>query len=61
MKTRGKGIFKEEWYSICSAHYEHNENCELCNKGMWVNVIKHKIGSFIYDHFPNIWRWYVNR
>lgn len=61
MKTRGKGIFKETWYSFCSIHSVYNENCPICNHGSWVNNFKHNISSFIYDHFPNLWRWYVNR
>ena len=61
MRTRGKGLKKEVWFSICSAHMEYDENCPRCATGTWNNVIKHKISSLIYDIFPSLWRWWVNR
>jgi hypothetical protein len=60
MKTRGKGFKKEIWFSICSRHAIHDENCNMCNTGSWNNAIKYKVGSLIYDLFPSLWRWWVN-
>jgi hypothetical protein len=48
MKTRRKGLKKQEWHSICSIHTEYNENCKMCNTGRWINVWKMKFNSLIY-------------
>jgi len=61
MRTRGKGLKKEIWFSICSSHQEYDENCPRCTTGTWNNVIKYKISSFIFDVCPSLWRWWVNR
>lgn len=60
MRTRGHGLFKETWYSFCSRHLEYDESCHICNSGRWVNNIRHSLSSFIYDHFPRLWIWWVN-
>lgn len=57
MKTRGRGFNKEEFYSFCSRHREHNEDCDLCQKGIWVNVFQCKLGTLIYWISPTLWRW----
>lgn len=61
MKTRGEGLHAEVFFSICSKHQMHDENCPLCNKGSWQNIFKYEIGSLFYNIFPNIWRWKTNR
>lgn len=61
LRTRNKGIKKEIWFSICSKHALYNENCNMCNTGSWKNAIKYKISSLIYDLFPSLWRWWINR
>lgn len=60
MKTSGKGIKKEEWYSICSVHHEYTEGCSMCKIGNWNNVYKTKISSIFYSIFPKLWVWWVN-
>lgn len=60
-KTRGTGLKKEIWFSICSRHAIYDENCKMCNTGSWNNAIKHKISSLIYKLFPSLWRWWANR
>lgn len=35
MKTRGKFLNKQIWFSICSSHREYNKDCHLCNIGNW--------------------------
>jgi len=60
MKTKGKFFWKYKWYSICSMHYNHDPNCNMCNCGTWTNVWTHAIGSVIYKLFPSLWRWYMN-
>ena len=61
MRTRGKGLKKEIWFSICSRHAIHDENCNMCNTGSWQNAIKYKVSSLRYNLFPSLWRWMVNR
>jgi hypothetical protein len=61
MRTRGKGLKKEVWYSICSAHRDYKEDCSACNTGSWYKVWKVKVESIIYWISPRFWRWYVNR
>jgi hypothetical protein len=58
---RGFLFWREEWYSICSAHIEHNPECENCKIGRWVNVIGHFFDSLIYKIEPDFWRWYTNK
>jgi len=61
MKTRGKGLKKQIWFSFCSRHQEYEENCDLCNMGTWESAITYKISSLIYKFFPSLWAWWVNR
>jgi len=46
MRTRGKGLKKEIWFSICSRHAIYDENCNMCNTGSWV---------FIF------WQWQIHK
>ncbi len=59
-KERGRFLFKEQWYSICSMHFAHNETCTLCNTGHWRNVFVGKITSFVYKVAPSVWRFWAN-
>lgn len=63
MKTRGWGLWRAEWYSLCSAHRNSSPDstCENCRAGHWVNVYGHNIDSFVYRHWPDFWRWKANR
>ena len=61
IRSRGWGPWREEWYSICSAHRGYKETCNLCNKGTWVNVYKQAAGYFIFERWPDLWRWWANR
>lgn len=61
MRTKGLGIKKKIWFSICSVHQEYNKNCNLCNKGTWVPVWRYKISSLVYDIAPGLWRFFVNK
>jgi hypothetical protein len=60
VKSRGRGILKQEWYSICSMHIEHDKTCAMCNTGTYYNIYRVKCSQIIYDNFPNLWRWWVN-
>lgn len=61
MKIRGKGFRTEAFFSFCSRHRIHDENCHICNTGTWENIFKYEIGSILYKLFPRIWRWNINR
>lgn len=60
-RTRGWWLFKEQWSSICSRHYEYNPNCHLCNAGDWTNVPALWFSSLVFKLCPSLWRWWVNR
>jgi hypothetical protein len=59
MRYKGKFLNKQVWYSICSQHYIPDEKCNMCNTGSWENIYIDKIGTFIYDISPKIWRYLV--
>jgi hypothetical protein len=56
MKSRGEGLLREEWYSICSVHHDYNEDCNMCNCGNWINVEKQKEEGELFDRDPDEWR-----
>ena len=50
-----------DWYSICSRHYNYDENCNLCNKGRWINRYKQLVSSLFFKAWPWAWRKWANR
>lgn len=58
---RGRGLFRERWYSICSIHQEHDPTCDLCVCGMWHNVWAQRIDSLICRFAYPLWYWLHNR
>lgn len=60
LPSRGKGLWREEFYSLCSKHRDSRDDCNNCAKGQWMNVCRHKFGHAFYMACPNIWRWWVN-
>lgn len=58
---RGPWYNRSRWYSICSAHQNHDPECKLCQIGDWRNENKLKISSLVYKISPKIWIWWVNR
>lgn len=60
-RTRGNGLKKEEWISFCSRHQKYNEDCDICNTGMWVNIYLNKFDNLMFSRFPKLWQWYVNK
>lgn len=61
LTSRRHGIFRQEWYSICSAHRHAQEDCPRCKSGMWVNVYKLKLSKFFYENHPVLWGKWANR
>ncbi len=61
MKTRGRGIFKEQWFSICSAHQGGDgKDCKLCATGHWNNIVVSRMTGFVFKHFPKVWIYFAN-
>jgi hypothetical protein len=61
VKTRGRGLFVQDWYSICSAHYIYDETCHNCNTGEWYNRWIAYTNKFVFWLSPSFWCWWVNR
>ena len=60
MRTRGYGLKREEWYSICSAH-DYQPGCARCEAGHWSNIVVLRFSGMIYLVWPRLWRWWANR
>lgn len=60
MRTRGKGLKKEIWFSICSRHGDHQEDCPLCNSGSWKNIYQLKLEKILYKRSWKLWFYYMN-
>lgn len=58
--SRGKFFRRQEWYSICSMHHNHNSECNMCTTGHWVNVYKHFFSGILYKLCPPLWRYFAN-
>ncbi len=61
LRSRGRGLFRQEWYSICSRHGRYNESCDNCTTGLWINVWRQRLGHEVYKRYPNLWRAWANR
>lgn len=61
LKTRRWGPFRQEWYSICSAHRSHDPECPRCQSGRWINIYKAAGSSILYKVSPRLWRIWANR
>lgn len=61
MKARYWGPFRQEWYSICSTHWNPKPGCPRCECGQWVNVHGQKVGHAFYKRWPKLWRLWANR
>ena len=61
MRTRGKFIRKEIWYSICSIHGVYDEDCHMCRTGHWNNVITLWFTNLIHDHLYPLWYYKMNK
>jgi hypothetical protein len=61
LPERGWGLWRQEWYSICSMHSVHDENCRMCTCGTWINVWTQMFGSAVFKIAPELWRRWKNR
>lgn len=55
IRTRGMLWWKEGWYSICSAHYHHDPQCNLCTKGVWLNSWQLKYNQILFKIDKGLW------
>ena len=53
----GKFFWRKRWYSICSAHQSHKEDCNMCNVGSWHNVWLSQCSNIIYRISPKAYTW----
>lgn len=56
LPSRGWGPWRQEFYSFRSDTRE----IEDFNFGLWHNCWLHHVSSFMYGHWPNLWRWWFN-
>ena len=62
MKTeRYWWIFKQRWYSVCSAHRISEESCLRCRTGQWRSEFALSVSRWVHKRFPNFWMKWVNR
>ena len=58
--VKGRFFWKKTWYSFCSTHVEHDNNCPRCNAGHWSNNWLNAISGFFFKYMPKFWIWWVN-
>lgn len=61
MMTRGWGPWRQDWYSICSAHMKPQTDCPNCQAGQWINTWNHALGGIVYRLHKPTWLWWANR
>lgn len=61
MRSRRVGIWRQDWYSICSVHREHKKSCRMCRAGRWHYRAAMKLDSLFYWAWPWAWRKWANR
>lgn len=61
MRSRGRLLWRQEWYSVCSIHRPHRDDCNMCRAGSWVNVWKQRASHLFYVISPSLWRKWANK
>jgi hypothetical protein len=61
MITKGWGPWKQEWYSVCSAHLNYDSTCPRCLCGAWAFVWKVHVNNLTFKFFPKLWIWWINK
>ena len=56
MRTRGKGLKREIWFSICSTHHNYKDDCDRCNTGEWKSAYADKVETLMYNISPILWQ-----
>jgi hypothetical protein len=56
-----KWLKEKKFYSICSMHRVHKDDCELCRTGHWEYERLLQIGHFFHRYCYPLWFWYVNK
>ena len=60
LPSRCEGLQRQEFYSLCSMHYNSDPNCDLCNTGHWFYVHRQRAGHIIFKLCPGLWRLFAN-
>lgn len=60
LPSRGEGLDRQEFYSLCSMHYDSDPNCHMCNTGHWYYVNRRKAWHIIFKLCPGLWRLFAN-
>lgn len=60
-RIRGRGLFREHWFSICSRHRYFDSGCKLCQHGLWMNIWRHRFCYLVFKLAPRFWQWWANR
>lgn len=53
---KSKYKFLYRWYSICSHHYQYDENCDICNIGSWMFIPGLFLSKILYKISPKFWQ-----
>lgn len=59
LPSKGWGPWRKEFYSYYSFEQQMKEDI-FHECGQWRNVWVGKFSSFIYNRWPDFWRWFVN-
>jgi hypothetical protein len=58
----GKGLKKKIWFSICSKHFYHHKDCELCKVGSWITRQRLLWNRILWGVLSRKWAvWWFNR
>jgi len=61
LPSRGRGLLRQEFYSIHSGPICDEEIDGVCPHGRWVNVTAQRLSTLLYRASPGVWRWWTNR
>lgn len=53
--------FGSRFYSICSKHQAHRDDCDLCQHGTWHSDIGIMFSNALYRTSPTLWMMWANR
>lgn len=60
LKTQGRWLWRKEWYSICSCHFQHEPDCHMCQSGTWINVHTRMVDHWFFVHFQRLWIYWAS-
>ena len=60
-ESRGKGLLRQEWFSVCSQHRAPVEDCARCEQGEWKYIAWLEIEHGLFKLSPRLWKAWANR